>query len=106
MVNIYGSNYTVKVDDLDHRHIAKIADSLNGRMRELDHRMKVKSAEKVAVLTALNLENELFFAEADKNKLLEEYEQRVNSIISRVDNALLNSFFTEENPTASAKDIK
>jgi cell division protein ZapA (FtsZ GTPase activity inhibitor) len=105
LVNILGSNYTIKGSDWDAGHITKIAEALNDRMRELDSRLKIKSLEKTAVLTALNLENELFFAEIDKHKYLEETEKRVNAIISRIDKALLDSFLMPENPAVNAKDI-
>lgn len=87
VVNIMGVNYPVK-GDFDRDYILKISDDLDSRMRELSEQLLSKSAEKTAVLTALNLEDELFSLEEEQNQFRGSVEKRVQSIIRKVDRAL------------------
>ena len=87
IINILGVEYPVK-GDFEPEHILRLAESLNERMKELNGFQKVKSIEKTAVFTALNLENEIFLAREEKKSLISEIEGRTQKIIDRLDSAL------------------
>ncbi|MBC8278202.1 MAG: cell division protein ZapA [FCB group bacterium] len=87
VVNIMGVNYPIK-GNFDRDYILKISEDLDNRMRELSDQLVSKSAEKTAVLTALNLEDELYSLEDEKSRFKESIEKRVKSIISKVDKAI------------------
>ena len=87
IVNIMGVNYPIK-GNFDRDYILKISEDLDLRMRELSDQLLTKSAEKTAVLTALNLEDELFCLEEEKSRFKESIEKRIKSITSKVDKAI------------------
>jgi len=87
VVNIMGVNYPIK-GNFDRDYILKISEDLDNRMRELSDQLLSKSAEKTAVLTALNLEDELFSLEEEKSRFKESIEKRVKSIVSKLDKAI------------------
>lgn len=60
-INIYGTEYPIKSDaDTDAEYIARVAEYVDGKMREIDHTAQSRSALKVAILAALNITDELF----------------------------------------------
>jgi len=87
VVNIMGVNYPIK-GNFDREYILKISEDLDLRMRELSDQLVSKSAEKTAVLTALNLEDELYSLEEEKSRFKESIEKRIKSIVLKVDKAI------------------
>ena len=59
-VDIFGSQYTIKKGSEDPEYIARVAAYVDQKMREINDRLPVASVSKVAVLTSLNLADELF----------------------------------------------
>jgi cell division protein ZapA len=59
-VDIFGSTYTIKKGDEDSDYIQRVARYVDQKMREINDRLPVASVSKVAVLTSLNLADELF----------------------------------------------
>jgi cell division protein ZapA len=59
-VDIFGSQYTIKKGSEDPTYIARVAAYVDQKMREINERLPVASVSKVAVLTSLNLADELF----------------------------------------------
>jgi len=87
IVNIMGMEYPLKADS-EPEHLKKIADDLNARMRELSGSLLSRSLEKTAVLTALNLENELFSLEREKADLVEYVQVRARRLLAKIDRSL------------------
>ncbi len=82
-VNIYGTEYPIR-GVADEEYILKVAEYVDSKMREIDKKIAVKSALKVAILAALNITDELFRALNEKEELVERYEKRINRLISRL----------------------
>lgn len=59
-VDIFGSQYTIKKGSEDSDYIVRVAAYVDTKMREINERLPVASVAKVAVLTSLNLADELF----------------------------------------------
>jgi cell division protein ZapA len=59
-VDIFGSTYTIKKGEEDSDYIQRVAQYVDQKMREINDRLPVASVSKVAVLTSLNLADELF----------------------------------------------
>jgi cell division protein ZapA len=59
-VDIFGSTYTIKQGSEDREYIVRVAQYVDQKMREINDRLPVASVSKVAVLTSLNLADELF----------------------------------------------
>jgi cell division protein ZapA len=59
-VDIFGSQYTIKKGSEDSDYIVRVAAYVDGKMREINEKLPVASVAKVAVLTSLNLADELF----------------------------------------------
>ncbi len=59
-VDIFGSQYTIKKGTEDPSYIARVAKYVDAKMREINEKLPVASVSKVAVLTSLNLADELF----------------------------------------------
>ena len=59
-VDIFGSQYTIKQGSEDSEYIVRVAAYVDQKMREINDKLPVASVAKVAVLTSLNLADELF----------------------------------------------
>jgi cell division protein ZapA len=59
-VDIFGSQYTIKKGSEDSDYIVRVAAYVDQKMREINDKLPVASVAKVAVLTSLNLADELF----------------------------------------------
>jgi cell division protein ZapA len=59
-VDIFGSQYTIRKGSEDPEYILRVAAYVDQKMREINERLPVASVSKVAVLTSLNLADELF----------------------------------------------
>jgi len=87
VVNIMGIEYPIK-GDYETAYIQKIALDLDSRIREISSQLLSKSIEKAAVMAALNLEDELFSAEKEKNSIVEEFEIKVKALIEKINHSL------------------
>ena len=59
-VDIFSSQYTIKKGSEDSDYIVRVAAYVDQKMREINEKLPVASVAKVAVLTSLNLADELF----------------------------------------------
>ena len=57
-VSIFGSEYTL-VSDQNEEYVKKIAEFVDQKMREIDRSQNISSTAKIAILTALNIADEL-----------------------------------------------
>lgn len=73
IVKIYGQEYAI-VSDKDREQIQRLSNYVDDMMREISGKNKKLSTAMVAVLTALNMSEELF-GEKEKNNNLEETNQ-------------------------------
>jgi len=87
ILNILGVEYPVR-GDFDPDHIQRIAENLNRRMSELMKYQKVKSNERTAVFTALNLEDELFCLKQDTNEVISKLSEKIQNLLDKLDSKL------------------
>ena len=79
-VMIYGEPYVVRAEGVDPERIRKLAFSVDGRMKELARRNPSLSVTRIAVLTALNLADELWRLRDQHRLLLSAFEERLAAI--------------------------
>jgi cell division protein ZapA len=68
-VPIFGDEYTIK-GDADTSHIEEVASYVDKKMKELAKKYPVLSPKQVAVLTAVNIADELISLQEDYNDLI------------------------------------
>ena len=87
-VSIFGHEYTVKAPT-DSSYIKNIAEYVDTKMREVQEGMpNVQSTERIAILAAMNISDELFTNRKEKENLSSELESKVQSLIEIVDENL------------------
>lgn len=79
-VEILGNIYTVRGDE-DPAYIKQVAEYVDRQMREVIAKTSTVSTDKVAILIALNIADELF-------KTRQLVTERVTSLIKRIDEVL------------------
>ena len=87
-VQIFGRDYKIK-GHADEAYIQEMAQYVDGKMRELSGSSSLPSTERLAILAALNIADELF---QEKNKTTETFssiEQRAARMIALLDEGLL-----------------
>ncbi len=67
-VQMFGSEYRIATD-ADPEHTREVARYIDRKMREVAHNLSLRSVSKIAVLTAVNLADELFKARAEDQHL-------------------------------------
>jgi len=84
-VSIFGHEYTVKAPT-DSSYIKNIAEYVDTKMREVQEGMpNVQSTERIAILAAMNISDELFTNRKGKENFSSELESKVQSLIEIVD---------------------
>ena len=82
-VNIYGTEYPIR-GIADEEYILKVAEYVDAKMREIDQKVAVKSALKVAILAALNNTDELFRERLEKGQSVDRYEKKIDNLLNRL----------------------
>jgi cell division protein ZapA len=87
-VNIYGEEYPIKAD-IDSSYIIRVAQFVDKKMREVAERSSQRVPVKVAVLTAMNIADELFKEKEDKDKKLSLVEEKAQTLLEWLDKRLV-----------------
>ncbi|MCB2204284.1 cell division protein ZapA [bacterium] len=85
-VRIYGSEYPLRVDDEE--LTTRAAGHLDKMMQDLHTQIPDQPPVTLAVLSALNVSEELFHANKDRQQLHQKVEQEIRSISSLLDRAM------------------
>lgn len=88
VVNIFGNDYRVISDDVDTERIKEVADIVDAKMKEIHREFPLPSTTKIAVLACLNLVDEYLQREVQLNKRVSGMEERVRSLILKLDEAV------------------
>lgn len=83
-VEIFGTEYTLR-SDADIEHIQEIAQTVDEKMRRLAENSTVKSPAKLAVLTALNIADELHQLKKKYQSVIDNINVKSKEISERVD---------------------
>jgi len=84
-VSIFGHEYTVKAP-ADSTYIKNIAEYVDTKMREVQEGMPDgQSTERIAILAAMNISDELFTNNKNNENFSSEVENKVQSLIEIID---------------------
>jgi cell division protein ZapA len=83
-VQIFGSEYQI-ASDTDTEHTREVARYIDRKMREVANNLSLRSVSKIAVLTAVNLADELFKAQNEGHKLENVANERAIKLAQSVD---------------------
>ncbi len=89
IVNIFGNDYRVISEDVDTERIKKIAEIVDKKMKDIHREFPLPSTTKIAVLACLNLVDEYMQRDAQLTKKIAELEERIRSLILKIDEAVL-----------------
>ncbi len=83
-IKVFGQNYTVKTD-AGEEYIQEIARYVNEKMEEVLKRTKSVSTLNVAILTALNIADDLLKEKEKRIALLREIETKSKDLAEKID---------------------
>lgn len=86
-VRIYGDTYVVRAQGIPAERIRRLAASVDERMRELTNLRPALSVTRAAVLTALNLADELWRLREQHSRLMAALGQRLSDLEARLEAA-------------------
>ncbi len=87
-VNIMGRNYRVTCADDEREALLAAVAYVDKKMTEIKAASKVAGTERIAVMTALNIANELLSVKIGGGFDIAELKRRMNSVQSKLDQAL------------------
>jgi len=88
-VQIFGQEYKIRGFE-DKSYVEKVAGFVDGRMRELAQGSSSLPPERLAVLAALNIADELFQETKKTSETLVSIEERADAMMSQLDRCLLS----------------
>jgi cell division protein ZapA len=87
-VNIMGRNYRVTCADDEREALLAAVTYVDRKMTEIKAASKVAGTERIAVMAALNIANELLSIKLGSGFDIAELKRRMNSVQSKLDQAL------------------
>ena len=88
-VQIFGSEYQIS-SDVDPEHTREVARYIDRRMREVAHSLSLRSVAKIAVLTAVNLTDELLRAQAENEQMSQQADEKADLLANSVNRLTWN----------------
>jgi cell division protein ZapA len=85
-VTIFGSEYKIK--GADPAYIREVAAYVDQKMQELEKRLSSGVPTKIAILTSLNIADELFREREHRGRLLQELRDRAQTLGTALDRGL------------------
>ena len=82
-IKVFGQTYTVRTD-ADEAHIQKVAQYVNEKMDEVTKNTKSVSSLNVAILTALNIADDLIREREKGSAFLQEVERKSNDLVEKI----------------------
>ena len=87
-ITIFGQEYSVKAP-ADPTYIKKIADYVDTKMREVQSGFSsTQSSNRIAILSAMNITDELFNAKKQGGSESNEVEEKITSLIDLIDESV------------------
>ena len=87
-IKILDNEYLIRSKGNDSDNVYKIAEYVNEKLRETDENSSEISEKKAAILTALNIASDYFNLLDERNKLLEEIQNKSQSLISVINSKI------------------
>ena len=89
-LDIYGQTYNLNVDE-NEEYLKELAAYVDKKMHDVSAAAQTVDSVKVAVLTALNIADELFLARSSEEQLRGPIRERVEKCVSLVERAIEQS---------------
>ena len=87
-ITIFGQEYSVKAP-ADPTYIKKIAEYVDTKMREVQSGFSsTQSSNRIAILSAMNITDELFNAKKQSDSESNEVEEKITSLIELIDESV------------------
>ena len=87
-ITIFGQEYSVKAP-ADPTYIKKIAEYVDTKMREVQSGFSsTQSSNRIAILSAMNITDELFNAKKQGDSETNEVEEKITSLIELIDESV------------------
>jgi cell division protein ZapA len=83
-IKVFGQTYTVKTD-AEEEYIKEVAKYVNEKMEEVLKKTKTVSTLNVAILTALNIADDLIKEKEKRKALLQEIETKSKDLVEKID---------------------
>jgi cell division protein ZapA len=83
-IKVFGQTYTVKTD-AEEDYIQEVAKYVNEKMEEILKKTKSVSTLNVAILTALNIADDLLKEKEKRTTLLREVEAKSRDLVEKID---------------------
>ena len=87
-VQIFGHEYKIK-GHADKEYIERMANYVDGKMKELAANSSLPSQDRLAILAALNIADELFQERTKSEDTLSSVEEKTDQLIAMIDESLL-----------------
>jgi cell division protein ZapA len=84
-VNIFGSEYTLRATDADNGEIYRIAEYVDGKMREIQAVKPNRPLHQIAILTALNITGELFKLREQGTEELVDFQAKITKLADKLE---------------------
>jgi cell division protein ZapA len=86
-VKIFGQEFTIKGEDSP-EYVEELSEFVDKKMREVASASSVITSHKVAILTAINIADELFRLRKEMGDQEEEIREKIDGWIENIDKAL------------------
>ncbi len=87
-LNILGKLYKVKCPQDKIAELREAAQYLENKMRDLDHHGKAPTADRLAVVTALNIAHELLAQKKQASAYMDMMGQQIHALQNKIENAV------------------
>lgn len=94
-IEILGKLYPVRCADVEVESLQMAAKLLNQKMAEVQASGKAINLERIAIITALNLANQLLQADTQKSSVMQKINTRILQLQSKVETALNDAMQSE-----------
>ena len=90
-INILGKEYLISCPEEERNELVSSADFLDKKMREIRDSGKVIGTDRIAVIAALNLANELLHEKGGSGSFSPAVESRIKNLQEKIEDALFRS---------------
>ncbi|MBN1907040.1 MAG: cell division protein ZapA [Deltaproteobacteria bacterium] len=87
-IKIQDNEYLIRSKGNDTDNVYKIAEYVNEKLRETDEISKGMSEKRAAILTALNIASDYFRVVDERDRLLQEIQDKSQSLISVINSRI------------------
>ena len=87
-VNIFNRTYNIKCDLHEVKDLQESADYLDKQMKLMKDNSQLSSTDRIAVITALNITNELMLLKKQQNHSMKNMAERIDHLKNKIQNYL------------------